>query len=1374
MASRQQLAELTAAEPDRIGGRFVVESPLGTGGMGAVYRVRDESTGAVLALKRMTWRGDPDDGDAAQLRFRREFHTMATLAHPRIVEVHDYGIADGMPYYTMELLDGLDLHDLDRVEPARACAILRDVASALAFLHARRLLHRDLAPRNVRCTSDGRAKLIDFGVLATTGISGDVAGTPPFIAPEAVHGRPLDHRYDLYGLGALAYRILTGRHAYPARAIDQLDLAWRQRPAPPSAIAPGVPAALDELVMALLAHDPLARPPGAAEVIDRLTVIGQLDRPAEIESSRGWIASGALVGRQREMAQIKRAVTRAHDGTGRAVVVEAPSGTGKTRLLRELAIEAQLAGTCVARADSDAAGRGPYGIVHELARALCSALPEEAEAAARPRAAMLARVIQPLRERLGSKPARPLGDPAEDRAQLQHELVEWVKAIAAVRPIALVVDDVQRCDEASAAVLATLAHESGDRKLLVAVALRSDEPPRAPGPLAALADVGQRIRLRGLDQAQIGELVRSLFGDVPNVARLARWMHRVAGGSPLHTTELARDLVERGTIRYVDGLWSIPEDPGREDLPRGLADAMDARVRALPGDARALGEVLSVHGGELALDAIVALAELRDEARVFAALDALAYDEVLVQGQGTWRFRHDGLREALLRNLDAERTRALHRRVGEALAAAEPDTTDEARDAEIGWHLLRGGDAAGGAARLERAGRALYEAQSFADCIAPLEAALDAARSPRVRLELLHMLLMAGCMADRKAALRHADACVQGFRTWAGADVATAASRLVGRHLGVVLGLIWASVRWLVKLGRGPNPYEAFRTMFIAVGYAATIHSLGFDFARCREMIELVRPVAIFKNRIPYAVYLITNCSYHFPRGEIGEARRKANRVLEILERDHLTPIREIDRRTGGGGARYILALSDVLALAPSVASQLAALRELDLKFFDVGARQAEIALHRMRGEEERASELEAEGELWFVRLGSIWQMEAFMPVVSSMGYALTRDMLGLRRTIEQLARMCDDGFCYQPFLELARAEYLRERGDTAGALAKLEPLVEQDYPMLLVAALPALAETLLARGEHARAREIAARGVAVGGDPETCNIHGKLRSARAHALAQAALGDHAAAVRELDAALAEAAPLDSPVLTGALHEARARVALAAGDSLAFHDHLASTEQAFRRSRNPALIGRAQRLAEAGTRHAERMPTQLEDEPATSPSSPGASRRGPKVAVVSTDAVTTPPPEARAWVSAVLSGCRGSSERATRALQLVVNEARGASGYLYLRNEGQLVLAAPAWGDEPPTELVRALARAARSPDELATVADVPRDDGAGKLAWKPIPLVLRIADAPYVIGAIAVLAGAMPLVDPPATLLEEIARELFEAGDVTHTRTTS
>ena len=1344
--------------PQRIGGRYVVESTLGKGGMGAVYRVHDEATDKVIALKQMTW---SEDG-SAQLRFRREFHTMASLKHPRIVEVFDYGVSEGSPYYTLELLDGKDLHDLDKVPWQRACELLRDVASALAFLHARRLLHRDLAPRNVRCTSDGRAKLIDFGVLATAGITGDIAGTPPFMAPETVHGRPLDHRYDLYGLGALAYRIITGRHAFPARTIEELETVWRERPPSPSSLA-DCPPALEELITSLLAYDPLARPAGAADVIDRLSAIAGLRGPTEVEASHGWLASAALVGRQREVAQIKRAVTRAVEGAGRSVLVEAPSGTGKSRLLREAAIEAQLAGMCVVRANGDAAGRGPYGIIHEVARGLLASAPTEALAAAKPRGSMLARVLPAVGETLGVKPAKPHGDPAQDRMLVQENIAAWILELAKERSIAILVDDVQRCDEASAAVLAAIAHQAAATKLLVTVALRTDEPSRAQPAIAALVDAGQRLRLRGLAEPDVAELCRSLFGDVPHVPRLAQWMHKVAGGSPLHTTELARHLVERGVIKYSDGLWTIPEDPGREDLPTGLREAMDSRVRSLPAAARALGEALSVHGGDLPLPLIVALADSRDEEAVFGALDSLAFEEVLVQAGEHYRFRHDGLREALLRNLGDERRKALHLRVGQTLAAAGDASAE--RDAEIGWHLLRGGERARGAKLLDRAGRALYASQSFTDCIAPLEAALEVyeetAGSVRGRLEIRHMLLMAGCMADRKTAARHADACIQGFRYWSGMDIAARAGGVVGRYLGVMLGLFCACMRWIFTTRRGPNPYEAFRTFFIVVGYTGTMYSLMMDFPSLERTVSLVDPIAILKNRVPYAVYLLTRNTLEYPRGYIGVVRRNSQRLLHILDTDRLTPINDIDRRTGYGGAQYMLVLIAVSNLDPIFEQELAALAKVNLKFFDIGADQARVIHHRFRGEEDLASEIEAKVELQFVQLGSVWQMESFAKIVTSYGYAYTRDTMGLRRMIEELARMVADGFSYEPFLQLARGEYLRERGDAAAAIEEIEPLAQRDdWPMLQAPALPALAESLVAANQFDRAIHVAKRGIALGADPEKGNFASELRCIRALALAEAGFGAHETAAKRLDEAIIRAARSDNPLFSGSLHEARARIALATGDSLTFHQHLAETEACFRATRNPVLIARVERLSEASKRSSEQDAVRAN-------SAPSIDRH------LVTGAVTTPPPaQFKGWVSAVLSGCRGSGERATRALSLVINESRAASGYLFLRHQGALVLAAPTFGEEPPFGLVQALTRAIQTPDEPATVVDIRAAGEIEKLDWKPVPLVVRLGGARVVVGGVAVLAGAMKIKDPDPRLLEEIARELFEAGDVTHTRT--
>ena len=176
--------------------------------------------------------------------FEREFRTLVQLSHPRVIEVYDYGIGDAGPYYTMELLDGSDLRELSPLPWRRACELVFDVCSSLALLHSRRLVHRDISPRNVRCTRDGLAKLIDFGAMVQMGPCAQVVGTPAFVAPEVVQRSALDGRTDLYSLGATlvlrahrAHAVSRARSGGRAQGVELAPagaVAARRRTSPPS------------------------------------------------------------------------------------------------------------------------------------------------------------------------------------------------------------------------------------------------------------------------------------------------------------------------------------------------------------------------------------------------------------------------------------------------------------------------------------------------------------------------------------------------------------------------------------------------------------------------------------------------------------------------------------------------------------------------------------------------------------------------------------------------------------------------------------------------------------------------------------------------------------------------------------------------------------------------------------------------------------------------------------------------------------------------------------------------------------------------------------------------------------------------------------
>ncbi len=1376
-----------------IASRYRVVGRLGRGGMGSVYRVVDESSGSEVALKRLGGKALPKVGRADRLRFRREFHTMARLQHPRIVRVFEFGIDDVGPFYTMELLDGQDARDLGPVEAKRACKVLRDVALALAYLHSRRLIHRDLAPRNVRCTSDDRAKLIDFGVLATVGVCGDIAGTPPMIAPENFRGLPIDERTDLYSLGALAYWLLTGQHAFPARRIDELEEYWRKRPPSPSTASPRVPQGLDELVMSLLSEDPLGRPASAAEVIDRLQAVGALDPDRASEGARGYLASAALVGRQRELDQIRRRLDRARRGEGRAIVIEAPSGTGKSRLLRELGLEAQVAGALVLTAGSDAAGRGPYGVIRELAHGLLASAPNEAIEAARPRASVVGRILPEVSDRLrmageelpsnGSQRSSVEGvDPAEERLRVQAELTGWFVDVARRRTLVILVDDIQRADEGSAALLGSLAHASRLCPMLVGVALRTDEATRALGAVQAIQEAGLRVRLGGLSETEVEGLARALFGDVPRLARLAKWLHDVAGGSPLHVTEVARHAVESGLIRFVDGMWLIPEKLSIADLPKGLTGAMEARVGALTPRTRALAEALSVHGGEIALDLCMALSDGAAEGDVFAALDELIAAEVLIGSRQVYRFRHDSIREALLRGLDDSRRRQLHLQVGEALASAG-DIPPE-REGEIGWHFWRGGDRERGAELLGREGRRLYEAQSFTEAAPPLEAALEVIEAhgdrPREALDIRRMLVMSGCMADRTIAVRYQDATLRAYAKASGLSLAARLGRVIGRRAGMAVGLAWAGLRWLLfARGRLPSPIEALREMALIGAYAATVHSVAFEVEDVARVVRLLEPLSALVGRIPRAAYLIARNVFAMPLGMFGEATRNAIEALDIADRDHVTPIRQMDLKTGRGAAEYVLAMIDVLNQRPEYADHVTRMRALDMRFFEIGAQMARLLHHRFRGEEDLARGIEAGTEVLFVQLGSVWLLESQLRWLSSLAYGLTRDVLGLKRSVEELDRFCEQGLRLHHMMELARGEYQRERGHAHAARASLERALRVLPPgdvFVGQQVRTALAETFIATGDLAHARDTAEEAVGLA-DPKTGGlVPWRLRALRALGLAEAALGQLEAASRRLDLALTEAAPIASPSMCGALHEARARIALMAGDERAFRTHLRETERWFRPTKNPALIARLQRLAEAGGPERLPAPENVDaggDIPTTADAPHAQRLKIDAPLALAHDAVTLSMNEkAEEWISSLFKGCVGSTERAAKALALLVDASSAERGYLYLFRDKGLDLAAPAYGDEPPepvSTLLQRVADAAASGEEV-TISQVEwRSSSAGnKREWRPVVLEMDDGGERAVVGIVALVADQEPIQVPDPALVEQVARQLRDAGDAT------
>jgi tetratricopeptide (TPR) repeat protein len=259
-------------------GRYEIVALRGRGGMGSVYAARDRELDKVIALK--TIRG-ADEGDTlAVQRFKQELLLARRITHKNVVRIYDLGEADGIKFFTMELISGADLKQMIRREGripfARTVTLARGILAGLQEAHEQGVVHRDLKPQNVMVDEAGVPHLMDFGIARAAGsegltATGAIIGTPDYMSPEQVRGETVDQRADIFSFGVILYEMLTGHLPYHGDTpVSKIMMRLTHKPRAPRELSVDIPGYLEAVVLKCMEIDPALRYQSAAEILHDL------------------------------------------------------------------------------------------------------------------------------------------------------------------------------------------------------------------------------------------------------------------------------------------------------------------------------------------------------------------------------------------------------------------------------------------------------------------------------------------------------------------------------------------------------------------------------------------------------------------------------------------------------------------------------------------------------------------------------------------------------------------------------------------------------------------------------------------------------------------------------------------------------------------------------------------------------------------------------------------------------------------------------------------------------------------------------------------------------------------------------------------------
>ncbi len=665
-----------------INGRYHLHQKLGQGGMGIVHRATDRLTGEIVALKQvflpleqLMFNSRPASQTNRELRLAlaHEFQVLAGLRHPNIISVLDYGFDEKQqPFFTMSYLEGAEtiVAAANGRSPSEKVTLLIQMLEALAYLHRRGILHRDLKPDNVLVVGD-TVRVLDFGLAAAKEQATDSVGSWLYMAPEVLLGQPATEASDLYTVGVLAYRLLADTHPFDIYAEDTIGEILEGEP-DWTKIEGGE--GVTAVVRTLLAKKPENRYPTANHAIAAFYgALGQMV-PGETQAIReSYLQAAKFVGRDAELAQLTAELRRIQHEQTAVWLIGGESGVGKSRLIEELRTYALINGWQVLRGQAIAEGGAYFQLWRDIVPRLILSTPITAF-----EAGILRQITPQIPQLLGRDvPALPEYAGADG----QHKLISTLLALLQkqTQPTLLLLEDLHWSIESLLPLQEILSDLSATQRLMIVATYRDDEKPTLPQAL----DGAKTLKLERFDQEKVAELCQAMLGTQANTDKLISRLIQETEGNTYFLVEVMRALAEEAGQLADINQETLPTSI----LTQGMAQILQRRIHKMLDSDQEMLKLAAVAGRQLDMRMLKTLAP--DNAFFEGWLQRATDAAILIVRDNQWLFAHDKLREAILLNLDQTEQQWLHKQIALAIEALYPNNRDYYRKLVELWHIAQ-------------------------------------------------------------------------------------------------------------------------------------------------------------------------------------------------------------------------------------------------------------------------------------------------------------------------------------------------------------------------------------------------------------------------------------------------------------------------------------------------------------------------------------------------------------------------------------------------------------------------------------------------------------------------------------------------------------